>query len=330
MDGDFVDRVLDAIDEVVPLLHAALGLRQVEILEHDAVAAFGCERRRHFVNRRHIARRDDGFFGDVAEERDLPLDVRIKKTIGAAEQDVGLDADRSEVADAVLRRLGLELAGGADVRHERQVDVERVIAADVLAELANRFEEGQALDVAHRAADFDEHDVHIDCDRANGVFDLVGDMRNHLHGAAEVVAAPFLLNDGRINLAGRPVGVLGGQRAGEAFVVAEVEVRLRAVVGDVDLAVLVGAHRPRVDIDIWVELLHRDPVAVAFEETANRGRRETFAKRRHHTAGYENIFGLPSVHESLSRKSAPRAGGAPVQDPRVYPHSTSRKAFRWP
>ena len=86
---------------------------------------------------------------------------RVEDAIGAAQQDVGLDADRPQVAHAVLRRLGLQLAGGADVRHQRQVDVERVLAADVLAELADRLEERQALDVADRAADLDEHDVDV-------------------------------------------------------------------------------------------------------------------------------------------------------------------------
>ena len=39
---------------------------------------------------------------------------RVEEPVGAAEQDVGLDADRPQVADAVLRRLGLQLAGRAD------------------------------------------------------------------------------------------------------------------------------------------------------------------------------------------------------------------------
>ena len=67
----------------------------------------------------------------------------------------------AQVADAVLRRLGLQLAGGADERHQRQVDVERVLAADVLPQLADRLEERQALDVADRAADLDEDDVDV-------------------------------------------------------------------------------------------------------------------------------------------------------------------------
>ena len=135
--------------------------RQAELLEDDLIEPFGLQHERHFVDRVDVLRGDDGLFGDVAEERDLALDVGVEEPVGAAEQDVGLDADRAQVADAVLRRLGLQLAGRADERHERQVDVERVLAADVEAELADGLEERHALDVADRAADLDEHDVHV-------------------------------------------------------------------------------------------------------------------------------------------------------------------------
>ena len=134
-------------------------------MQHDAVEPLGGEHQRHFVDRRDVLGGDDRFLVDVAEQRDLALDVGVEEAVGAAEQDVGLDADRPQIADAVLRRLGLQLAGGADERHQRQVDVERVVAADVLAELADRFEERQALDVADRAADLDQHDVDVRRDR---------------------------------------------------------------------------------------------------------------------------------------------------------------------
>ena len=153
------------------------------------------EHQRHFVDARDVLGGDDRFLVDVAEQRDLALDVLIEEAIGAAEQDVGLDADRAQVADAVLGRLGLQLAGGADERHQRQVNVERVLAADVLPQLADRLEERQALDVADRPADLDEDDVDVVRDGADAVLDLVGDVRDDLHGAPEVVAAPLLLDD---------------------------------------------------------------------------------------------------------------------------------------
>ena len=149
----------------------------------------------------HVLRGDDRLLVDVAEERDLPLDVLVEVAVGPAEQDVGLDADRAQVADAVLRRLGLQLAGGADERHERQVDVERVLAADVLTQLADGLDERQALDVADGAADLDEHDVDVLRDGPDAVLDLVGDVRNDLHGAAEVIAPALLVDHRQVDLA---------------------------------------------------------------------------------------------------------------------------------
>ena len=62
---------------------------------------------------------------------------------------------------------------------------------------------------------------------------------NHLHGGAQIVAAPFLGDHGGVDAAGGDVVARAGRHAGEALVVAEIEVGLGAVVGDVDLAMLV-------------------------------------------------------------------------------------------
>ena len=102
----------------------------------------------------------------------------------------------------------------------------RVVAADVLPELTDRLEERQALDVADRAADLDQRDVDVAGAAADRILDLVGDVRNHLHRAAEVVAAALLLNHALVDLAGRPVRVAAGGRVGEALVVAEIQVGL--------------------------------------------------------------------------------------------------------
>jgi len=69
---------------------------------------------------------------------------------------VGLDADRAQLLHGVLRGLGLDLLRGAEVRHQRQVDVQGVVAAELDTELADGLEERQRLDVADRAADLDE------------------------------------------------------------------------------------------------------------------------------------------------------------------------------
>src|SRR5436190_87245 len=290
-----VGGIADPVDQIAPVLHLRFGLRQVQALEDDAVEPFLGEHRRHLVDARHVPGGDDRLGVDVAEERDLSLDVVVEVAVGAAEEDIGLDADRAQVAHAVLRRLGLQLAGGADERHQRQVDVERVVAADVLAQLADRFHERQALDVADRAADFDEDDVHVLRHGLDRVLDLVGDVRDDLHGAPEVVAAPLLLNDRQVNLPGGPVAVARRHLVGETLVVAEVEVGFRAVVGHIHFAVLVRAHRSRVDVDVGVELQQGDPVAVPFEKRADGGRGQAFAERGHYTAGDEDELDGPRI-----------------------------------
>ena len=78
---------------------------------------------------------------------------------------------------------------------------------------------------------------------------------------------------------------------GEALVVAEVEVGLGAVVGDVDLAVLVGAHGARVDVDVGVALHHGDLEAVALEQAADGGRGQALAQGRDDAAGHEDVLG---------------------------------------
>ena len=125
---------------------------------------------------------------------------------------------------------------------------------------------------------------------ADAVLDLVGDVRDDLHRAAEVVAAALLLDHRQVDLAGRPVVVARRDLVGEALVVPEVEVRLGAVVGDVDLAVLVRAHRARVDVDVRVELLQRDLVAVPLEQRADRRGGESLAERRDDAAGHQDVL----------------------------------------
>ena len=163
----------------------------------------------------------------------------------------------AQLGDRVLRRLGLLLARRADERHQRDVDVADVVAADVEAELPDRLEEREDLDVADRAADLGDHDVDVvGRQPADAVLDLVGDVRDHLHGLAEVVAPALGGEHGRVDRAGRGVGVAAQALVDEALVVAEVEVGLAAVVGDEHLAVLERVHRPGVDVDVRVELLH--------------------------------------------------------------------------
>ena len=81
---------------------------------------------------------------------------------------------------------------------------------------------------------------------------------------------------------------------------ADVEVGLGAVLGDEDLAVLERVHRPGVDVEVGVQLLHRDPQATAGQQGAQRTRRQSLAERGHNAAGDEDeLRRLGVVKEAL-------------------------------
>ncbi len=103
---------------------------------------------------------------------------------GAAQEDIGLDADGAQFLDAVLGRFGLDLPGGLDEGHQGQVDVADVLFAQVPLELADGLHEGQALDIPHGAADLDDGHIRRGGDSHDGLLDFVGDVGNDLDGAA--------------------------------------------------------------------------------------------------------------------------------------------------
>src|SRR6266542_138876 len=142
-DGDAgrLARGLHAGDDRLPPAQVDGPRGQAEELDDDVVEPLAMEHQRHLVDRLHVLGRDDGLLLDVAEERDLRLDRGGQIAIGATEQDVGLDPDGPQLLDRMLRRLGLELLRGLHEGHEREMDVDDVVAADVLLELADGLQE---------------------------------------------------------------------------------------------------------------------------------------------------------------------------------------------
>ncbi len=285
---------------------AQVGRRRVEsevLLEDVVVDALGVEHQRHLVDVGHVAGRDDRFDREAGEQRDLAADVLRQLRLRAAHDHVGGDSDSPQLVDRVLRGLGLQLAGVADVGHERQVDEHAAAPSHVDGELPDRLEERQRLDVAHRAADLGDHEVDVAGLRhqLDPVLDLVGDVRDHLDGRAEVVAATLAPDHGVVDPARGDVGGAARVRAREPLVVAQVEVGLSAVLGHEHLAVLVGRHRPRVDVDVGVELLQLDVQPAGHQQSPDRSGGDALAKRRDDPAGYEDETRLTWGHQTDSR-----------------------------
>jgi hypothetical protein len=235
--------------------------------------------RRHGVDIGRIERLDHRFLADVAEQSDLgPLAFR-QRMLAAAEQDVGLDAQRGQFAHAMLRGLGLQLAGGRDIGHQSHMDEDGLAAAQLIVELADGLHERQALDIADGPADLAEHEVDIVGLGQSELLDLIGNVRNDLHRRAQIITAPLALDDGLVDAALRDIVGLTAGDAGEALIMAQVEIGLRAVVRHIDFAMLIGRHRARINVQIGIELAGADLVAACLQQRAERCCHEAFTKR---------------------------------------------------
>jgi hypothetical protein len=106
----------------------------------------------------------------------------------------------------MLRRATTECWVGL-VLSSPDVQEEAAVAADLVPDLADRLEEGLRLDVADGAADLGDDDVDVGtAHREDPRLDLVGDVRDDLHGVTQVVAAPLLGDHAGVDLAGGDVG----------------------------------------------------------------------------------------------------------------------------
>ena len=247
-----------------------LGL-DAESRQHLVVEAGGVIGLRHGVDVVDVASLDHRAFADVAEKRKLGALAKRDRPIGAAQQDVRLDADRAQFLNRMLRRLCLQFAGARDIGQKRQMDVDGLAARQVVLDLADRLEERQPLDVADSAADLAQHEVVGIVAVEDEILDRVGDVRDHLDSRTEIIAAALLGQDVLIDAAGGDVVRLGGGPPGEALVMAKVEVGLGAVVGHEHFAVLVRRHRSGIEVEIGIELAKPDLVAPRLQQRAERG-----------------------------------------------------------
>src|SRR5918995_4888271 len=278
-----------------------------EVPQHRLVDALVREFERHLVDRVDVARGHHRADRQVREQRDLLADVLAELLLGAAHHHVGLDADAAQLLNRVLRGLRLKLARVAKERHQGEVYEHAAVAPDLRVELAQRLEERQRLDVADRAADLGDHDVHVGGlgYQLDAVLDLVRDMRNHLYGAAEVVTAALASDHRVVDRTGGGVGGAARVRVGEALVVPEVEVGLGAVLRDEHLAVLERAHRARVDVDVRVEFLDRHGQSARYQQSTQRSRRDALPQCGDNAAGDKDEAGFrAALWHQVSGKSS--------------------------
>ena len=233
-----------------------------------------------------------------AEHGDFALDFVGHGLVDARNDDVRGNTQPAQLLDRVLGGFALRLVRAGDERHKRNVDKQAVAAANLGRNLTDSLEERLGLDITGRAADLGDDDIRrgLFADRIDERLDLVGDMRDNLHGFAQILARSLLVEHIPVYLTSGQVGEFVQILVDKALIVTEVEVGFRAVVGDVYFAVLERTHRAGVYIDIRVELLRGNLKAAALEQATERGGRDALAQTGDDAAGYKDVF----CHNSIS------------------------------
>jgi len=189
----------------------------------------------------------------------------------------------------MLSRFGFDLTRRGDVRHQREVDEHRPVSAEVETNLANGLEERLAFDIAHRAANLYNHDIPVFTHQQDAPLDFIGDVGDHLHRAAQIVAAALLSQNLGVHRAGGEVVRPGHGVAGETLIVTEIKIGFGTIHGHEHLAVLKRAHRPRIHVEIGVHLQDVHFEISGVQKCGKRRRENALAQRGNNTASYKNI-----------------------------------------
>src|SRR5699024_10732587 len=127
--------------------------------------------------------------------------------------------------------------------------------------------------------------------RVDARFDLVGDVRDDLHGVTEVGSLALLGDHTGVDLAGGDIGRCGQFGVQKTFVVSDVQVGLGLVLGDTDIIVFVRVAGRRVDVEVGVERLHGVPPSARLEAPAQAGSGQAFAKTGGDGASHDKVLG---------------------------------------
>ena len=262
-----------------------LGLLQAETLQHLGIKLLIEQRKRHFIDRRRINAGKHVFWGNVAEQGDLFSNLLGNFMVGAAHDEIRLNADGTQLLDAMLCRLCFHLMGCGNVRYQRYMHEQDIAVGALLLELARRLDKGLRFDVADGTADFRDYDIGVRLlrDAVQALFNGIGNMRNNLYGTAQEVAAAFAGNEALVNGTLREVGFTREAFIDKTLVMTQVKVALVAVVGNEHLQV--GIH-----------LLHGYFVSTGFEQMTQRCRRNPLAQGRNNAASHKDML----CHDSPS------------------------------
>ena len=163
-----------------------------------------------------------------------------------------------------------------------------VLFALLLRHLTNGLQERLRFNIAHGAADFANHHVGVCLGHGiNAALDFIGHVRNNLNGCTQIIAPALPVQNFPDHSAGADAGLAGQAHIGETLVVAQIQIRFRAVIGDEHFAVLIRAHGAGVHVIIGIELLVDYVQSALLQQPAQRCGANALTQTGYHAACYK-------------------------------------------
>ena len=140
------------------------------------------------------------------------------------------------------------------------MNINGVFPADLKTYLTDSLQKGLAFNISRSAADFCNNHIGIGlfAYAVNKLLNFIGYMRDNLHRLPQILSPTLFIKHIPVNLACSKVRKFIKVLIDKSFVMTEVKVGFRTVLGYKNLAVLIGAHCAGVYINIRVKLLRRN------------------------------------------------------------------------
>ena len=290
-------RMLQAIHHILPFRKVRLRAGKMQTVADRLGQMLVLHHQWNLINAVRIQILKNMAARDIAEQRNLILQILRHLHLGAADNHVRTNSHLLKRLHAHLRRLRLHLGRAVQIRNQRHMNHAGVAISLLLLELTDGFKERLGLNVADRSADLNDGNRHIlrPDFRIRSLFllrlfrrigllciesglNLVGDMRNHLNGSSAVISVAFLIDHGPVHLSGGDVGIVIQVLVDKTLIVSQVQIRFRSVVRYKHLSVLNRIHRAGIHIQIRIKLLHGDMIASCLQKSSERSRCNSFSK----------------------------------------------------
>ena len=126
-------------------------------------------------------------------------------------------------------------------------------------------------------------------------------MGNYLYSLSKVCSLAFLVNNRTVDLTCGYIVCLAGVMVEESFIMSQIKVCFRSILGHETFTVRIGIESTGVHIEIWVKFLNCNTQITCSQQLGQRGRYNTFSKRRCNPSRNKNIFNRHSFDISNIR-----------------------------